>query len=122
MENNTEFLKDKLRIIQEIVPGKQISLAHIIANPDSSVYERSHIKPPEKGGAVGIVNITPAEASIILADIALKGAKVKIEFIDRINGTLILSGTVSEVEAAVSAAILYSTEKLGFSCCEITKT
>ena len=25
-------LKDKMRIIQEIVPGKQITIAHIIAN------------------------------------------------------------------------------------------
>ena len=29
---------DKLRIIQELVPGKQITLAHIIANPDD-VFE-----------------------------------------------------------------------------------
>ena len=27
-------LEDKLRIVQELVPGKQITLAHIIANPD----------------------------------------------------------------------------------------
>lgn len=122
MENNIEFFKDKMRIIQEIVPGKQISLAHIIANPDPSVYERAHIQPPKGGGAVGIVNITPAESSIIMGDIALKGAKVKIEFIDRINGTLIVTGTVSEVEAALSSAVLYAKEKLGFSVCEITKT
>ena len=25
---------EKQRIVQELVPGKQISLAHIIANPD----------------------------------------------------------------------------------------
>lgn len=25
---------DKLRIIQELVPGKQITLAHVIASPD----------------------------------------------------------------------------------------
>ena len=24
---------DKLRVVQELVPGKQITLAHIIANP-----------------------------------------------------------------------------------------
>lgn len=122
MENNMEFLHDKMRIIQEIVPGKQLSLAHIIANPDSSVYERAHIKQPEGGSAIGIVNITPTEAAIILGDISLKGAKVKIEFIDRINGTLIITGTVSEVEAALSSALSYAEEKLGFTVCGITKT
>ncbi len=30
--------EDKARIIQEIVPGKQITLAHIIANPDDVLY------------------------------------------------------------------------------------
>ena len=28
----------KQRIVQELVPGKQISLAHIIANPDKIMY------------------------------------------------------------------------------------
>ena len=32
-------LKDKMRIIQEIVPGKQITLAHVIANPDKILYK-----------------------------------------------------------------------------------
>ena len=29
-------LKDKMRIVQELVPGKQITLCHIIANPDKA--------------------------------------------------------------------------------------
>ena len=29
----------KQRIVQELVPGKQITLAHIIANPDRILYE-----------------------------------------------------------------------------------
>ena len=33
-------LEDRMRIIQEIVPGKQITLAHIIANPDKALYEK----------------------------------------------------------------------------------
>ncbi|MDY3302753.1 MAG: propanediol utilization protein, partial [Clostridia bacterium] len=32
-------LNDKMRIIQELVPGKQITLAHIIANPDRILYK-----------------------------------------------------------------------------------
>ena len=31
---------DKQRIIQELVPGKQITLAHIIANPDEILYKK----------------------------------------------------------------------------------
>ena len=27
-------MQDKMRIVQELVPGRQITLAHIIANPD----------------------------------------------------------------------------------------
>ena len=32
--------EDKLRIIQELVPGEQITLAHIIANPDEINMDR----------------------------------------------------------------------------------
>ena len=32
--------QEKQRIIQEFVPGKQVTLAHVIANPDSSLYKK----------------------------------------------------------------------------------
>ena len=32
-------LNDRLRIVQELVPGRQISLAHIIANPGKLLYQ-----------------------------------------------------------------------------------
>ena len=31
---------DKLRVVQELVPGKQITLAHIIANPQEILYRK----------------------------------------------------------------------------------
>ena len=31
---------DKMRIIQELVPGKQITIAHVIANPDKILYKK----------------------------------------------------------------------------------
>ena len=31
-------LDEKKRIIQEFVPGKQVTLAHVIANPDDKLY------------------------------------------------------------------------------------
>ncbi len=35
----------KLRIIQELVPGKQITLAHIIASPDPTLYQKLGLNP-----------------------------------------------------------------------------
>ncbi|RRQ75829.1 propanediol utilization protein, partial [Streptomyces griseofuscus] len=31
---------EKQRIVQEFVPGKQITLAHVIAAPDPDIYRR----------------------------------------------------------------------------------
>lgn len=36
---------DKLRIIQELVPGKQITLAHVIASPDPILYTKLGLNP-----------------------------------------------------------------------------
>lgn len=33
------------RIVQELVPGKQITLAHIIANPDDILYQKLGLNP-----------------------------------------------------------------------------
>ena len=33
-------MQDKMRIVQELVPGKQITIAHIIANPDDILYKK----------------------------------------------------------------------------------
>ena len=38
-------IQDKLRIVQELVPGKQITLAHIIANPDEILYKKLGLDP-----------------------------------------------------------------------------
>ena len=38
-------MQDKMRIIQELVPGKQVTLAHIIANPDQSLYYKLGLDP-----------------------------------------------------------------------------
>ena len=40
-------MSDKMRIIQELVPGKQITLAHIIANPDPTLYEKLGLDPQD---------------------------------------------------------------------------
>ena len=116
-------MHDKMRIIQEIVPGKQITLAHIIANPDEVLYRQVGLAA-ETGlnRAIGIVTVTPAETAIILGDIAIKAAGVDIGFADRVSGSLVVTGTVSEVEAALGALSDYAEQKLKFEVCEITKT
>ena len=114
----------KQRIIQELVPGKQISLAHIIANPDQILYKKLGLDPAIEysRSAIGILTITPAETAIIMGDIAIKSSGVELGFVDRFSGRLIVTGTVSQVEAAVNAVLTYVQETLGFSVCKITRT
>jgi ethanolamine utilization protein EutS len=116
--------ESKLRIIQELVPGKQITLAHIIASPDPIMYAKLGLDPRIDYGrsAIGILNISPAEAAIIAADIATKSANIDLSFVDRFSGTLIITGMVSDVESAMSAITDYCRDTLKFSVCRITKT
>ena len=115
--------ENKARIIQEIVPGKQITLAHIIANPDKVLYYKLGLDPAEEhSGAIGILTLSPSETAIIAGDIAMKASGVELGFVDRFSGTVIVTGTVSQVEAALSAITEYAINKLGFAVCEITRT
>ena len=75
-----------------------------------------------KRQAIGILTISPAETAIIMADIAIKSSGVDLGFVDRFSGSLIITGTVSEVEASVNAILDYVGEKLGFAVCPITRT
>lgn len=114
---------DKARIIQEIVPGKQITLSHIIANPDNILYYKLGLDPDEEhSGAIGILTLSPSETAIIAGDIAMKASGVTLGFVDRFSGTVIVTGTVSQVEAALIAVNEYAKEKLGFDVCELTRT
>ena len=117
-------LRDKMRIGQEIVPGKQITLAHIIANPDEVLYEKLGLDTSVdyKGSAIGIITISPAETAIIAADIAIKSSGAEVGFVDRFSGTLIITGTVSSVEEATESILKYSEETLGYTVCKVTKT
>lgn len=132
--NTTDFLQDivngipsnteKLRIIQELVPGKQVTLAHVIANPDRILYKKLGLDPAidYSKAAIGIVTMSPAETAIITADIATKASGVELGFVDRFSGTLIITGTVSEVESSMKALTDYVRDTLGFTVCPITRT
>ena len=109
----------KERIIQEFVPGKQITLAHLIANPTEELCERVGV---ESNGAIGILTLTPGETSIIAGDIATKAANVHIGFLDRFSGALVVTGSVSAVEESLKCVIQVLEERLNYTPCEMTKT
>lgn len=113
------FNEDKQRIIQEYVPGKQITLAHVIPSPVDELYEKMGLIDGE--GAVGIVTITPSEAAIIVADTAVKAAEVELGFVDRFNGTLIITGLVADVDTALNA-IVDQMRKMKFSAVNVTRS
>lgn len=112
--------EDKMRIIQEYVPGKQITLAHIIANPQRSIYQKLGLD--DNKNAIGILTITPSEASIIAADIATKSSGVEIGFLDRFSGSLVLIGDISSIEAALKKVIETMENVLNFSTAKITRS
>ena len=122
-ETATGF-QNNMRLIQETVPGKQITLAHIIANPDPILYQKLGLNPDidYSKSAIGIVTMSPAETAIIAADLATKSAGVELGFVDRFSGTLIITGSVSEVEAAMHALMNYVSDTLHFTVCQITRT
>lgn len=117
-------MQEKQRIIQELVPGRQITLAHIIANPDSVLYEKLGLNPAVEysRSAIGVLTVSPAETAIIMADIAMKASGVELGFVDRFSGSVIVTGTVSQVEAAIQAILLYVEDTLGYTVCGITRT
>ena len=59
---------------------------------------------------------------MIAADIAMKTSNADLGFVDRFTGTLIITGSVSSVEAAFVAIREYFVNKLDYICCEVTKT
>lgn len=114
----------KLRIIQETVPGKQVTLAHVIASPDEIVYKKLGLNPniDYQKAAIGILSMTPSEISVIAGDLAIKTANIEMGFIDRFSGTLMFTGRISEVESAIRNILVYLRDTLKFTICEITKT
>ncbi len=116
--------ENKTRIIQELVPGKQITLAHIVANPDEVLYQKLGLDPAVdySHSAIGILTLSPSETAIIAGDISIKASGAVLGFVDRFSGTVIITGTVSQVESSLAAVVDYTRDKLGFTVCEITKT
>ena len=106
----SEF-EGKERIIQEFVPGKQVTLAHVIASPDKDLYGKLGLIDAE--GAIGIMTITPSEGAMIAADIASKSADIKVGFVDRFNGSLVITGDVAAVEVAIRDVMAVLCDRMG---------
>lgn len=116
--------EELLRIIQESVPGKQITMAHIVASPDPILYQKLGLDPKidYHNAAIGIMAITPYETAIIAADICMKQSAVKLGFIDRFSGTLIVTGLISDVRVGFERVLEYTCKEMGYTVCEITMT
>lgn len=111
----------KERIIQEYVPGKQVTLAHLIAHPQQDLIVKLGLDA-DSVSAIGIMTITPSEASMIAADVATKAAGVEIGFLDRFSGCLVITGDVASVEAGLNAAMEMLRDTLKFAPTRVTRS
>ena len=113
----------RLRIIQEHVPGKQITLAHIIGSPRPIDYKKLGLNPDIDYGssAIGIITVSPPESAVIASDISVKSGDVYLGFVDRFSGSLIITGRLSEVETAINEIVTYFRDDLGYACCDVTR-
>lgn len=111
----------KQRIIQEYVPGKQVSLAHLIASPNRGIYLKLGLDD-NTSDAIGIMTFTPSEGVIIAADIATKTGAVEIGFLDRFGGSLLITGDIASVAASLQGVVNYFQNTLHYTCVDITKS
>lgn len=112
-------MTDKERIIQEFVPGKQVTLAHMIAHPTAELAKKIGVPEAE---AIGIMTLTPGETAMIAGDIATKAANIQIGFLDRFSGALVIYGSVGSVEESLDKVVLTLKTLLGYTPCMITRT
>ena len=94
-------LDEKKRIIQEFVPGKQVTLAHVIANPTKDLYPKLGLI--DATGAIGILTITPSGGAMF-------------------NGSLVFTGDVAAVEASLRDVMKVLCDMMGFAPAPMTKT
>jgi len=113
----------QMRIVQELVAGKEITLAHIIGGPLPIVYQKLGLNPDidYRTSAIGIMNLTPPESAVIASDIAVKSGNVYLGFADRFSGTLIITGEIAEVTTAIEEIVNYFQNTLGYVVCPITR-
>ena len=113
----------QIRIVQETVAGKEITLAHVIGGPQPIIYQKLGLNPNIDYGnsAIGIMNITPPESAVIASDIAVKSSNVYLGFADRFSGTMIITGEIADVESALTEVVEFFGKTLDYVTCPITK-
>lgn len=125
---NYDQLKDeRLRLVCVKVPGKEISLAQLIGTAGTRIYQNmglhigTHLGEDHTGETIGILHITPADAAVAAADIAVKSGEVQLGFLDRFAGSVILLGGHSQVRYALEGVVAFFRDELGFAVCDITE-
>ncbi len=114
------------RVVQLSVPGREITLAHVIGMPDASVYVNLcldigfHAGAKPAGTSIGILQLSPPETAVIAADIAVKSGDVDIGFMDRFSGALIITGRRAEVDAAIGENIRFFRDDLHYTVCPVS--
>ena len=118
---------ERTRVVQLSVPGREITLAHVIGKPDPCIYTNLcleigfHANFSQEGRSIGILQISPPEASIIAADTAVKAGEVDVGFMDRFSGALIITGARAEVDAALEENLRFFRDDLHFRVCPISE-
>ena len=125
---NYEQLKEQdLRLVRVRVIGREISLAQLIGVTEERVYQNlglhigTHLGEDHTGESIGLLHITPWEATVAAADIAMKSGDVELGFLDRFSGAVILLGSRAEVKSALEHGLDYFHRELNFSVCELTE-
>ena len=104
--------RDQIRIVQETVAGKEITLAHVMGGPAPIIYQKLGLNPSIDYGssAIGIMNMTPPESAVIASDIAIKSGNVYLGFAD-----------ISDVRSALNEVVRYYHDVLGYVTCPVTQ-
>ena len=114
---------EQIRIVQETVAGKEITFAHVIGGPAPIIYQKLGLNPSIDYGscAIGIMNLTPPESAVIASDIAVKSGDVYLGFADRFTGSMIITGDIADVTAALTQVVDYFRDVMGYVVCKVTK-
>jgi len=112
---------EKQRVIQEYVPGKQVTLAHVIAKPQRDLCDKLGF-PEAFGESLGILTITPGEGAILAGDLATKSGRISLCYVDRFSGSVVVRGEVAAVESSLKAVVSVLADRLGFTGCQVSRT
>ena len=114
---------EQIRIVQETVAGKEITFAHVMGGPAPIIYQKLGLNPQldYRSSAIGIMNMTPPESAVIASDIAVKSGNVYLGFADRFTGSMIITGDIADVTAALNEVCQYFRDVMKYVVCEVTK-